>query len=405
MADVIGRRNFSNARSSRIVQNVLPTIILVDENINDAGFLAFFSKVSKEMTPQEKFTWDVDSFLNLTDTTSAAVSSTTATTIPVSNSTRYIPGQLWANQRTGEIFYVKEVNTGTGNLTVTRAVTALNSSGGTAAATMNSGDTLVRIAPAVGETSSRQITQTTTPTEVFNYCQQFRWEMSMSRRQLKRQYENGDELPYQTKKQMKEAQKQLNAAFLVGEKARYTDSEGQDVTLTGGIKNVPSTYTWSVGGTMHEYEFDEFLVEEGLRKGSRNKMVFASTNFILAISEMTKDRVEYSLNLGTKKAPVGIEVMEYKAPNGGKVMIVEDRFLSEAYNGTAIGVDMSQVKRKVFSRNGFDDDLHIISNTEDPDDLGTVSTLYGDMGLQWGAEENHFLITNVEGGAKGRAVV
>src|SRR3990167_6992619 len=231
-----------------------------------------------------------------------------------------------------------------------------------------------------------------------------RWDLSMSRRQIKRQYETGDELPYQTKKQMAEARMSLNRTFLRGERARYTNDDGDDVTLTRGVMHVPTTYTWSVGGTLNEYDFDEFLVEEGLRRGSRNKVWFASTQQILAVSEMTKDRMEYAVNFGQGKQRVGIQVVEYMAPNGGRVMLVEDRFLSEAYNGDGVGCDMSQLKRVVFSRNGYDDDLHIIPDTQDKDDMGTVSTLYCDMGLRWCLEQTHFLITNVEGGAKGRAV-
>jgi len=404
MAQVIGRRQYDE-RSSRIVQNVLPAIILVDENINDAGFLAFFSKVPTLGTVQEKFSWDTDSFLKITDTVDGAVTGTTATTIQVDNPSYFNAGQLWQNSRTSEFYYIKSVNTSTSNIEVTRAVTALNSSGGTAAAAINDADTLVMVAPVVGETSSRQVSQTTTPSAVFNYAQNFRWDLSMSDRQIKREFENNDEMPYQLQKQLKEAQMALNRQFLIGERARYTDDEGQDVTITTGIKPVISSYTWNTGGTLHEYDFDEFLVEEGLRKGSRDKVVFASTNFILAISEMVKDRVEYTLPLGTKKSSVGIQVMQYQAPNGGRLMIVEDRFLSETQNGTAIGVDMTQLRRRIFSNNGRSGDLRIIPNTEDPDDMGTVSTLAGDMGLQYGAEEHHFLITGIQGGAKGRSIL
>ena len=382
----------------------MPSIILVDSNINDAGFLAFFSRVPKELTGQEQFKWEVDNFLNLTDTVDGAVSGTTATTIGVDNPTRYNAGDLWLNKRSGEIMQIKSVNVSSGNITVTRAVSALNSSGGTSAAAISDADTLVRLAPAVGENSSRMTTKTTTPSEISNYCQAFRWDLSLSRRQIKRTFETGDDLPYQTQKQLKEAQKQLNATFIDGEKARYTNDDGDDVTLTQGMRGVPSTYTWAVGGTMHENALDEFLVEEGLRKGSRNKVLFASTKVILALTQIAKDRLEYSfMNLGPKKGGIGIEILEYMAPNGGRLHIVEDRHMSEAHNGDAFGVDMSQLKRKVFSRNGFDDDLHFIPDTHDKDDMGRVTTLYGDMGLQYGAEETHFKITGVTGGAKGNS--
>lgn len=399
---VIGRRSYAT-QSGRIIPNVLPKIILIDRDPAAAAYLAFYSRVSMLTTEQEEFKWDVDEYLALTDTTTEAAA-TTLETINVTNPKYFIPGQLWVVKRTSEFMFVKSTNTSTSQVTFTRGVTALNSSGGTAAAAIVSGDTLVRVAPAVGENSVRQTTQTTTPSEKANYCQQFRWELGLSRRQMKRRFETEDELPYQRMKIMNEARMALNRQFLIGEKARYTDDNGDDVTLTAGLKPVISTYTWSVGGTLHEYEWDEFLVEEGLRRGSRNKLLFASTDVILALNQMTKDRVEYSVGFGQGEKSVGITVMEYMAPNGGRIMVVEDRFLTEGFNGIAIGVDLSQLKRRVFSRNGFNDDLHIMMGTQDNDDLGNTDTLYADMGQQYGAEQNHFLITNVSGGAKGKAV-
>lgn len=399
-----GRRSY-DTQSSRIIPNVLSRIILIDEDIIASSFLAFFSKVKTMTTNQEKFTWDVDEFLAVTDTTAEAVSSTTQETINVSNPKYFLPNQTWVVKRTGEVLLIRQVNTSTSQLTVTRAVTASNSSGGTAAAAIVSGDTLVKQGPAVSENSTRQGVQTTTPSEQYNYAQMFRWELSLSDRQIKRQFETGDELPYQEMKVMKEARMALNRTFLTGERARFTDSLGDDVTMTRGMKNVPTSYTWSVGGTLNEYDWDEFLVEEGLRRGSANKMIFASTNFILALSEMAKDRLSYATaGFGPYTARLGLQVMEYMAPNGRKVGIVEDRHLSDAWNGTAIGVDMTELKRRTFTRNGRSGDLHVKLGTGDPDDLGQTNTLYADMGLQWGPEQHHFLITTVEGGAKGRAL-
>ena len=402
MANVIGRRTYSNARSSRIIQNVLPTLLLVDSDIEAAAFLAFYNSLPVEKTSQEKFTWDVDSFLSLTDTTAEAFTGTTATTIGVTNPSRHNPGRLILNSRSNELMLTVSVDTATSNITVVRAVSALNSGGGTAAAAILSGDTLILLSPAVGENSSRQTTQTTTPTEVYNFCQAMRWDLSLSRRQLKRAYENGDDLPYQTQKSMSEAKKQMNALFIDGQRGRYTDSNGDDITLSQGIRGVPTTYTYAVGGTLHENSFDEFLMEKGLRKGSRRKVLLSSTAVILAITQIAKERITPGyMQLSPKKGGIGIQVLEYMAPNGATLAIVEDRHLSETHNGVAIGLDMSQLKRKVFSNNGIDDSFHLISDTQDKDDLGTVLTLYGDEGLQYGAEDTHFLVTGVTGGATG----
>ena len=380
--------------------------MLIDSNINDAAFLAFFSRVPKQNTGQEQFKWEVDQFRSLNDTVDGAVSGTTATTIGVDNPTRYNPGEVWLVKRTGELMYIKSVNNATSNIIVTRGVGALNSSGGTSAAAIVDADTLIRLAPAVGENSTRQTTKTTTPTEISNYAQAFRWDLSLSRRQIKRQFETGAELPYQTKKQLKEAQKIINATFIDGEKARYTNDDGDDITLTQGIRGVPSTHTYAVGGTLHESSLDDFLMKNGLRQGSRNKVLFCSVDVLQAFTEIAKDRLEYSfMNLEGKTGGIGIEVIQYMAPNGGKLMLVEDRHMSENHAGDAFGVDMSQLKRRVFSGNGYDDDLKFIPDTQDKDDLGFVTTLYGDFGLEYGAEQHHFSITGVTGGAKGQSAL
>jgi len=199
MADITGRRQYST-NSGLIIPNILPTILLIDGDIEEAAFLAFFSAVDKVMTGQEEFKWEVDTFRELSDTVDGAVSGTTATTIGVDNPTRFNVNEVWVNKRTGELMAIKSVNNATSNIVVTRGVGALNSSGGTAAAAINDADTLIRLSPAVGENSNRQTTKTTTPSQITNYCQQFRWDLSMSRRQQKRQFETGPDLPYQLKK-------------------------------------------------------------------------------------------------------------------------------------------------------------------------------------------------------------
>jgi hypothetical protein len=402
MANVIGRHAYSN-QSGRIIRNVRPAVTLIDDNIQDAALLAFLNLVDKETTGQEEFTWDVDNFLATSDTTDATATAS-ATTLSVSNADRFNVGQLWVNKRTGEIFLVSATNVGAGSITVQRAVTALNSSGGTAAAAMVSGDTLIMLAPAVGENSTRQVFQSRNPVPVSNYTQQFRWDISFSERQLKRRFDTGSEWDRQSMKQLKEAQMGLNRTLLAGEKARFTQ-DGDSITTTQGMLNVPTTNTYSVGGTLFEYDFDEFLVEQGMLRGSNSKVLLASNAVILAISQMTKDKITYqTANFSAGKIEVGHEIMKYHSPTGGSLIIMEDRHLSTNYNGTALGLDLDQLKIRTFDGAGREGDLHITENTQDVDDLGMNNTLSGDLGLEYGAEELHFKLENVDGGAARRAV-
>lgn len=399
MALVLGRRSF-NQRSSRIVPNVMPNIILIDGDIKAANFLAFTQRLRRRSTPQEKITWDTDEFAPITDTLSAAVSSTTQTTIPVSNPTFFIPNETWQNQRTDEIFKVTEVNIGTGNITVVRAISALNSSGGTAAATMNSGDQLNRLASLVGENSSRQVTRTTNHTEVFNFCQQMRKDLSLSERQLKRQFLNENEMPREQAKMMKEFRMDIDRNMLFSEKARFTDESGDDVTMTGGMRQFITENIFDVGGTLFKSAFDEFLVEQGLRHGSANKVLYASTDVILAFTQMLDTISTHEINVsGVKGVTIGTTVLHYLAPNGHELLIVEDRNISEQRPGEAYGVDMTELEMREFTNNGLTGAMKLVTDTQDRDDMGNVTTLVGDSGLTYGFDKAHFTLKNVDGGS------
>ncbi len=398
----VGRRQYST-RSDRIIQNVMKMLILLERDISAAGFLAFFSRVPVERTRTERFEWDVDSLQPTSDTT-AGTASASATSVAVTNPKFFVENQTWMNKRTGEMIQIEAVDYGGSNITMRRGISALDSGGGTAAASMVSGDTLVRMATIVGEDNRRQSTLSIIPNQVFNFTQAIRRDLIMSRRQRKREFESGDEWSWQEMKQLLEFRRDLEAAFLVNERARYTDSAEGDKTATAGIRSVISTYTSSVGGTLYEYDFDSFLTNKGLRKGSANKIMFCSNAVLLAVSEMVKDRVVYNLNLGTQKREVGIQVMAYNGPTGGRTLLVESRFLSDNFNGEAYGCDMNQLRRMVFSNNGINDDLHAIPDTGDRDDVGSAMTLYGDMGLRYGDESAHFKLTSVSGGAKSRSI-
>lgn len=404
MAVTRGRRQYDD-RSNRIKDNVLPSIIFVTEDPRDAGYLSLVTRMGTETTHQERVDWDVVDHLAESTTLSSAVASTTQKTLPVTDASIFVVNDLYRNTRTGEIVYVESVDTSNNQITVTRQFTRSGSEG-TASANMNSGDTLYRLHSAVGEDNRRQTYVSATPTAVYNYCQIFRRDISMSRRQRKREFFNDDDMPHAMKLAVDEFRKDLNSAFLFGERVRKTVN-GQDVTTTQGIYNVPETHIYSVGGTLYEYGFDEFLVEQGFLDGSKMKACLASKQFMLALSEMTKDNsTKYQMGKAQliPGLPVKIQASTYHSPDGGELLIVEDRTLSEAASGSALVLDMDQLKKCVFSNNGINDDFTIIENTGDKDDLGTVQTIYADCGIKWGAEQHHALITGVTGGAAGRAI-
>ena len=397
----VGQRQY-DTRSARIIPNVLPVILMAEPDLRDAAYVTLWAMFDVETTKQEKFTWDVDDWAATSDTLSAA-SAVGDGVLDVSNPKRWLEHDEWMNKRTGEHVVVTSVNIATSQVNVTRAVTAQNSSGGTAEAAMNNADTMIRITTVVGEDNRRLNTRSTTPEEFYAYTQAVRKDLAMSRRQIKREFVNDNEWTYQEKKQMQEFRKELNAALLVNQRARYTHPEMGDVTHMTGIRSAITTYSSAVGGILYEYDWNAFLVNKALRKGSSNKIGVCSNEAILAVSEMTLDRVVWDIPLSKKNASVGLSVMTVNGPKGGTITLVEDRFLSDNFGGEMIIIDKSQMKRKVFSNNGINDDLHLIPETQDKDDPGRVATFYGDIGQSYGVESHHSRLTGISGGAKARS--
>ena len=400
-----GRRQYDD-RSDRIIPNVMPNLILTDRDLQEGSFLTFFSRVPTETTRQEKVQWDVDDFMPVSDQVDASYTAAEVN-IGVDNPARFAKGQTYRVKRTGEVMRVESVNIGTSKVRMTRAISALSSGGGTAAAAVVLDDVLIRLMPAVGEDNRRQPTQTTIPEQVFTYTQPIRYEMEMSRRQRKRSFLSGEsEWSYQVEKTLLQARKDINGAFLANERGRFTDPDEGDITLTRGMMNVPTTNILAVGGgTLYQNALNEWLVEEGMRRGPRNKVLVSSTDLVLAITEMFNELAHFNVDMKVGKSSMGVQVISYMSPNGGQLMVVEDRFLSDNYNGDGVLVSFQEVKRPVFSNHGINDELHWEHNTQDPDDMGAAWTLIGDFGLKWGDEIVHGKITGATaGGAKGRPV-
>lgn len=391
-----------NVNPSNLIPNVLPNIILTDSNLADAMFLTLYNMIPKKVAePQYEIKWNVDDYLPENDTISAAVTST-SNLISVSNPTYYIQNDTWYNKRTGEMFLVLSTDTSGSQITVLRGLGAKDGGSGTAAQAMNSGDTLIRLASSVNPEKSRsQTARTTTLTEVINYTQAMRWEIEMGRRQVKAAYFTGADLKYQMDKVFKEARKDISRALLFNDKAnKYTAEDGAIRTYTQGIFNVPETNQYSVGGTLYEDSFDQFLVEEALRYGSSNKWMICSTNIILAITQMAKEKIRIEQVNIQKGKELGFEVMKYTAPNGRTLNIVEDRNISNNRNGDAVIVDMESLTYCHHSGNGINDDFHLVTqDATENDATNTQAFLYGDIGMKWGDEKVHAKITGVTGGA------
>lgn len=399
-----GRRIYSD-QTALHVQNILPDIVFVDGNLEEAGFLAWLNQIPMELTPTKIFDFYEDAWLPATDLVNGAVSGTTATQITVDTGVAFIAGQLWMNKRTGEVMYIKSVSTTANTIEVERAVGRNSTdSTGTAAAAINDNDTLLRLGPTHGEVSTRQVAQSTTPARVFNHAEKMRAEIIMSDWQRKVKHITGADWSYQLDKTFKQFRKDLNGKLYIGERNDLT-LNGQRHFLMGGIDFYISTNVLAVSGTLHEYQFDQWLVDEAMRFGPQEKLFLVSSNVIRAITEMTKDQLEMRrVNLGSKDVAMGVQVLKYVSPTGKTLTMMEDRFLSIALQGHGRVIDMQVVRLRHFSGDGIDGRPRLVPNTQDVDSDDFAAYIIADIGLETGPEQHHGKISGVTAGAAGRAV-
>ena len=386
--------------------NILPELVLVDGDLDAAKLLAFLNIVPWAPTYNKKYNFFEDAWLPATDTTSAAVSGTNATTIPVTTILAYNIGHVWRNKRTKELMLVTGKSTSSGTIDVIRALGRdTTNSTGTAAAAINSGDTLQRLGASQGETTKRQVAQSTLPTEVFNYAEKKRYEVEMSDWQRKTKHETGVDWDYQVDKTMRQARKDLNGWLYYGERNTMTVDNELRYTA-GGLNFFVSTNLLSVTGVLHSYTFNEWLQDEAMFYGPSEKTGLFSAGVVRSVTEMMTDIIQVSpVNLGTDDMKAGISVITYMSPTGALVHLTEDRCLTTMANGDGFVTDLRVCRLRHFSGDGLDGRPHWMLDTQDTDSDAFSQAILMDIGGEFGPEKHHAKVSGVtNGGAAGRAV-
>ncbi len=400
-----GRRT-RDFQTSLHTSNILPDIVLVDGNLEEAGFLAWISTLPMKSTHNQKFTHFEDAWRPSSDTVNGALSDVKATSIVVDTILAFNANELWFNKRTGEIYHIDSVSEGENMISVTRAVGRNSTdSTGTAAAAINDGDTLISMGSTMGEVSTRQNSMTTVPAEVYNLTEKKRWEITMSDWQRKTQMETGYDWDYQVDKTMKEARKALNRWLYLGER-NIKAIGGQTKYMAGGIDYFISTNIHAASATLHEYEFDAWMTDTARRFGPKRKDMLCSMNVIKAVNQMTKDRTQIQLRHpdASGKQDIGIWVQNYTSPTGRTLRMSEDRFLTDDLNGHARVIDFDVVRLRHFDGDGLSGKIHLKENTQDVDADDFSDTIIGDIGPEFGPEKHHGKLSGVTQGASGRSV-
>lgn len=385
MATITGARGTSNILADQRRIDMSADIDLLEP---DAAPLALLSKrAGKAATGNSTFNWLEDTLKPRFSATSGTAT-TTATTVNVTSGqgSYFEQHDLVRNTRTGEIFRV--VSVATDALTVVR-----NANGDlTTGVAMNSADELLILGSAQPEGDTSRAARSNNPTKATNYTQIFRlpWELTETLRASEQVTTTSDWANQARKKGIDHA-KDIEYAFLFGKS--FEDTSGsQPRRGTAGALSYISTNTLDAGGTLSEAEWNQIL-RTGFRYGSRNKVVLASALVGSVLNQFAVGRLQVRQGDNT----YGLAVTDYISPFGRVNVVTHWLLEGSVYSGYAIGLDMDEVKYRYLANGDSNRDTHIRTNIQAPDSDTRKDEYLSEVGLQFGQEKRHFLLTGVTG--------
>ena len=315
-----------------------------------------------ELSPR----WDAVNF--------ASGYNTSATSIVVDNGSYFRAGHIIRNTDTGEQMLVTAVSTNT--LTVTRAF------GSTAAAAITDNDSILIIGDASAEGADSPAVKTTQESKVTNYTQIFRTPFDVTETADASEMYGGRDLSYLRKKHGIEHKKDMERAFLFGEKKEDT-SGTQPRRTTAGLNSYVTTNRTDASGALTEAEFETFC-RSLFRYGSKKKTLFASPLVVSAINSWAGAK----LQVVPSDKTFGISISQYVTGHGTLNLVKHD-LLEQDYSGYAFGVDTSNVMYRPLR------DTSLKMNIQDADSDTQKDEYLTEAGLQVNLEKTHAVLYGV----------
>jgi hypothetical protein len=378
MATVTGAMTTTSVLSNQLAIDIGKEISLLEPDVQP---LAVFSRAAgKERTVAAKFKWLEDEAKARFDTTSNTATSG-ATTIPVSNGTFYQQWDQVLNTRTGEQFRVDSVLAN--ELTVTRGI-------GSTATAMLSGDELMIIGSAQPENDTSKPARAKQPSLVENFTQIFRTPFEVSGTlQAVSFMVNPSEWNRLARNAGIEHAKDIEYSFVLGRKSATNPGATEDRT-TGGVLSFISSNQTDAGGNLSEAEFNAAMLQ-AMRYGSSSKLAIASGVGVSALNKFPASK-QITRN---DETTYGMNVTHYTSPFGSLNLVYHRLLEGQKYGGYLIIIDMAQVAYRYLANDEVSRDTKVLPNRQPNDQDGTKSEYLSEVGLKFGLQRTHALITGI----------
>jgi hypothetical protein len=378
MAAITGAMTTTNVLSDQLAIDLGDRISLLEPSAQPLA--VFTRRANKRRTVATKFSWLEDQSKPRFDT-QAGGATNVATTVAVANGAYFQQWDQVLNTRTGEQFRVDAV--AGANLTVTRGI-------GSTAAAMNAGDELYIIGTAQPENDTSKPARSDVPSKVTNNTQIFRTPFEISGSLQASSFQaSPDEWPRQARLKGIEHAKDLELSFLFGRKSATTPGATEDRT-TGGILSFITTNQTDAGGDLSEAEFNAFMLQV-MRYGSDSKLALASGVGISALNKFPASKQQTR----NDETTYGMNVTRYTSPFGSLNLVYHRMLEGTKYGGYIIVVDMDQAAYRYLANDSVSRDTKVLPNRQPNDQDGRKDEYLSEVGLQFGLQRTHGVLTGI----------
>ena len=224
----------------------------------------------------------------------------------------------------------------------------------------------------------------------YNYTQIFRKPFGATGTVQASSLYGGTDLDVTRKLQGIEHMKDIERAFLFGERAEYTTSSSSNATtnhplrLTGGLVSFISTQVKDAGTEVTETEFEDWL-EDVFRYGSASRLLLCSAKWISIINGWARGK----LQTVPRDQAYGINLKEYLSGHG-TLYLHKHKLLEDAvYGGYAIAVDIEDIMYRYLSYGGVSRDTKLRIDIGTPGDDARTDEYISECGFHITNEKKH----------------
>lgn len=284
------------------------------------------------------------------------------TNVGYGTATNLKPGDLLMEERatepsiqTNEIILVTAVASAT-------AFTASRSQAGTTAAGGGLVDNtfLIKVGSAYSEGSSAPAATSRNPIKYFNYTQIFKSAYEITRTASKTHARTGDPIANDKKRKIWDHSRDIELAFMFGQRFETTGANGKPLRFTGGLRSFISQTTTTIFGattTLTQYLNAAYRVFDWDSTAGSERIVFAGNLYLNNLNFLAKLNSTVFFNDGTISA-YGMKLREFAMPQGS-FMIKTHPLLNRhpQYSASAFIIDPSAIKYRYITDTMFMDNI------------------------------------------------